>query len=192
MVLLSSWTKVSAGCVDSIAEPFELPVDAVLSEGGLEGARIEKDVDVFRKPLDDVPAFREARAALEDNLVGSCGGDDAQRLRDVVILLDDRGAQVPLAAVLLRPEYRLLEILVLKKLHVSGAPWPASCGRSAVQPAGRSRTSRRGSGNRAGGAAPRGSSRVVRRWRRSSRGRAGARKLQPGASARSVLSPTKA
>jgi len=88
--------------IDSIAEPFEFPVDAVLSEGGLEGARIEKDVDVFRKPLDEVPAFREARAALEDNLVGSGGGDDAQRLRDVVILLDDRVAQFPLAEVLLR------------------------------------------------------------------------------------------
>jgi hypothetical protein len=76
--------------VDSIAEPFELPIDAVLSEGGLEGARIEKDVDVFRKPLDEVPAFREAGAALEDNLVGICDGDDAQRLRDGVTLSRNR------------------------------------------------------------------------------------------------------
>ena len=70
--------------VDGIAEPLEFPVDAVLSEGRLEGEGIEKNVDVFRKPLDQVPAFRQARAALEDDLVGSRGGDDAQGDSSVV------------------------------------------------------------------------------------------------------------
>src|SRR5260370_10169072 len=112
-------------------------------------------MDGFGKPLDQVPAFRQARAAVEDDLVGSRGGDDAQRLRDVVILLDNRGAQFPRGEVLLRAKYRLLEILVLKKLHVSGAPWPPSCWRAAVRPAAGRRPARRGSGTPPGGAAPR-------------------------------------
>ncbi len=100
--------------VDGIAEPLEFPVDAVLSEGRLEGEGIEKNVDVFRKPLDQVPAFRQARAALEDDLVGSRGGDDAQGFGDVIILLDDCGAQFPRGEVLLRAKYCLLEIGVLE------------------------------------------------------------------------------
>jgi hypothetical protein len=62
---------------DGIAEPFEFPVDAILAKVGLEGAGIEENIDVFRKPLDQVPTFRQARAALEDDLVGNRGGDDA-------------------------------------------------------------------------------------------------------------------
>ena len=76
---------------DHIAEVLEFPVDGVLAERGPEGEGVEEDVDVFRKPLDEIPTFREARAAFEDDLVGICRGDDAQRFRDVVILLDDRG-----------------------------------------------------------------------------------------------------
>ena len=56
---------------DGIAELLEFPVDGVLAEGRLEGERIEEDVDVFRKPLDQVPALRQAGAALEDDLVGA-------------------------------------------------------------------------------------------------------------------------
>src|SRR5260370_16392876 len=174
---------------DRIPEPLEFPVDGVLAEHGLEGEGIEKNIDVFRKPLDQVPAFRQGRADLEDDLVGSCGGDDAQRHRDVVILLDKRRAQFPRGEVLLRAKYRLLEILVLKKLHVSAAPWPASCERAAARPAGRSRTARRGSGNRAGGPAPRGSCQVFRRWRRASRRPPGARNPHPRAAAPTLLLP---
>ena len=38
--------RVSA---DGIAEPLEFPVDAVLTEDGLESTGIEKNIDVFRK-----------------------------------------------------------------------------------------------------------------------------------------------
>ena len=56
---------------DRIAELLEYSVDAVLSQNGREGARIEEDVDVFRKPLDQVPALCQAGAAFEDDLVRS-------------------------------------------------------------------------------------------------------------------------
>jgi len=43
---------------DHIAEVLEFPVDGVLAEGGLEGEGLEEDIDIFRKPLDEIPAFR--------------------------------------------------------------------------------------------------------------------------------------
>ena len=66
---------------------------ALLPKGGLEGEWIKEDVDVFRKPLDQVPAFRQAGAAFEDDFVAGGGGDDPQGFGDVVVLLDDGRAQ---------------------------------------------------------------------------------------------------
>jgi hypothetical protein len=57
----------------------------------LEGERIKKEVDILGKPLDEVQAFRQAGAALEDDLVAGVFGDGSQDLGDVVVLLDDGG-----------------------------------------------------------------------------------------------------
>src|ERR1017187_7670873 len=62
---------------DGVAECLQLPVDGSMSQDGPEGLRIKENVDVFRKPLDQVPAFDQARAALEDDLVAG-GGNDPQ------------------------------------------------------------------------------------------------------------------
>ena len=63
--------------IQRVPERLELPVDGPLTERSLERQRIEKDVDVLRKPTDQIPAFRQARAALEYRLVASSAGDDA-------------------------------------------------------------------------------------------------------------------
>src|SRR5882724_10438267 len=59
---------VRANCVPKL---FELPVNSVFSQEGIEGEGIEEDINVFREPLDQVPALREACAAFEDNLASS-------------------------------------------------------------------------------------------------------------------------
>jgi hypothetical protein len=74
---------------DGVAEPFKFSVDAVLAQGGFKGEGINENVDVLRKSLDQIPALRQAGAALEDDLVGSRGGDDSQGFGDIVVLLDD-------------------------------------------------------------------------------------------------------
>ena len=57
----------------------------------MEGERVEEEVDILGEPLDQVPAFRQAGAALEDDLVAGVFGDGSQDLGDVVVLLDDGG-----------------------------------------------------------------------------------------------------
>jgi hypothetical protein len=42
---------------DGIAKTLEFTVDGTLAECQLGGERIEKDVDVFREALNEVPAF---------------------------------------------------------------------------------------------------------------------------------------
>ena len=73
LVLDKRERRVRADCV---AESLKFAVDAILSQNWLERARIEEDIDVFGETLDQVPAFRQARAAFEDDLVGSGDGDD--------------------------------------------------------------------------------------------------------------------
>ena len=78
---------------DRVAQHLEFAIDAVLSEHGREGARVEEDVDVLGESLDQVPAFRQTGGALEDNLVANRGRDDAERFGDVAVLLDERRPQ---------------------------------------------------------------------------------------------------
>ena len=106
---------------DCVAKLLEFAVDRLLSELRLEGPRVEKEVDVFRKPLNEIPALGEARAALEDRPVARSLGDDAQGFGDVVILLDNCRTQ-PLAGEMLRcPDDCLVEVGMVKKFHVRGA-----------------------------------------------------------------------
>src|SRR5207247_607845 len=61
---------------DGVTEFLEFPIDAVFPEWRLECARIQEDVDVFRKPLDHVPTFRQTGTALEEDgavVVGDSG-----------------------------------------------------------------------------------------------------------------------
>ena len=76
MVWLSSAEKCQRRMrADGIAEFLQLAVDGSLAQGWPEGVGIKENVDVFRKPLDQVPAFGQARAALEDDLVAGAGDD---------------------------------------------------------------------------------------------------------------------
>ena len=72
IVWLSSWQERQARVRrDGVAQFLELPVDSVPAQWGIEGERIEKDVDVFRESRDQIPAFQQARPALEDDLVAA-------------------------------------------------------------------------------------------------------------------------
>jgi hypothetical protein len=64
--------------------------------------------------LDKVPPFSQAGAAFEDNFVSGSDGDNAQRFRDVIVLLDNGGAQSSVAEMVRRLDNRLLEIGVFK------------------------------------------------------------------------------
>ena len=55
--------------LDRLAELLQFAVDAFLAQRRIERGRVEEDVDVFREPLDQVPALRQAGAALEDDLL---------------------------------------------------------------------------------------------------------------------------
>ena len=128
MVWLSFSTNVSAGCCSIAWRSFfssrSIPF---LPRGGVERGRVEEDVDVFREPLDQVPALRQAGAALEDDLAAGRLLDDAQRLRDVVILLDDRLAQAARAEMLRRADDGLLEVRMLKQPHGSWRSFACHC-----------------------------------------------------------------
>jgi hypothetical protein len=123
-----------------VAQPPQLAVDGVLAERGAEGVRIEKDIDVFRKALDQVPAFRQARAALEADLVARRSRDCAQGLGDVVVLFDNGRPQPPALKMRRRLENGLLEVGMLEQLHVSGASSTAIAGHAATRRARRIRT----------------------------------------------------
>src|SRR5580693_4420141 len=87
---------------------------------GIEGERIEKDIDVFGKTRNEIPAFQQARATLEDHFVVA-RRDDAQDFCYVVILFDHGGTQPLRLEVLGGPEDRLIEIRVLEEPHRSGS-----------------------------------------------------------------------
>jgi hypothetical protein len=70
----------------------------------------KENADVFREALDQVPASGQARPALENHPGARPLLDDAQRLSDVVIFLDDRFAQAPRAEVLRRADDGLLNV----------------------------------------------------------------------------------
>ena len=110
---------------DRLPQLLQFAVDCFLAQGRVECGRVEEDVDVFREPLDQVPALRQAGAALEDHLAARLLLDDAQGLRDEVVLLDDRLAQAPRAEMLRRADDGLLEVRVFKQFHGSCAPSPA-------------------------------------------------------------------
>jgi len=83
-----------------VAKFLEFAVDSPFPERRSKGLRVEEDVNVFRKPLDQVPSLGEARAAFEDDDVVAVGGvddvgvgggraggrgDGAQRFRGVIV-----------------------------------------------------------------------------------------------------------
>src|SRR5262249_31033171 len=71
--------------VDDLPQLLQLAVNRVLAQGRVEGGRVQEDVDVFGKPLYQVPALRQAGAALEDDLAARRLLDDAQGLGAEVI-----------------------------------------------------------------------------------------------------------
>ena len=107
---------------DGIPKFLQFSVDGLLPERRLKCERIEEEVNVFREPLDQIPALRQACAAFQDRLVARGLRDDSQRLGDIVILLDDCRAQPLAAKMLRRRQDRLLEVGMFKELHVNGAP----------------------------------------------------------------------
>jgi hypothetical protein len=110
-------------CRHGIAKFLKFAVYGPFPQRGLKGLRVKKNIDVFRKPLNQVPSFRQAGAALEDDHVfGDGPGNSPQRFGDVVVFLDDRRPQSLLAKVLRRLEHGLLEIAMLKQSHAGEAP----------------------------------------------------------------------
>ena len=99
---------------DAVAQALELAVDRALSQHRIECPGIEEDVNVFREPLNQVPAFRKARAALENDLVPDGIRDEAERLGDVVVLFDERRPETAGSEVFRRLEDRLLEVRMIK------------------------------------------------------------------------------
>jgi len=53
--------------IHGIAKLFKFSVNGSFPERCRERELVQKDVDVFRKTLDQIPAFRKARAAFEDD-----------------------------------------------------------------------------------------------------------------------------
>src|ERR1700693_2880388 len=86
----------------------------------IEGEGIEKDVDVFGKTRNEIPAFQQARPALEDDLAAAYR-DNPQDFCDVVILFDHGGTQLLRLEVLGGPDDRLIEIRVFEEPHRSGS-----------------------------------------------------------------------
>jgi hypothetical protein len=85
---------------DAVAKLLEFAINGPLPQFWAEGKWIKEDVDVLRKPLDQVPTLRQAGTAFEDHLVACAGGDDSQGFRNLVVLLDDGWAQSLLAKML--------------------------------------------------------------------------------------------
>src|ERR1019366_4196014 len=101
-----------------IAHFLQLAVDAPLGQFGLIADGIKENVDVFGKSIDQVPALRQARASLEDHLVAGKLRDDAERLRDEVVFLDQALLQ---AKMLGGRKNGLIEILVLEESHAAAS-----------------------------------------------------------------------
>lgn len=150
-----------------IPQFLEFPVDRSFAQGRREGKRVEEDIDVLRKPLDQVPTLREARAAFENDFVASRGGNSPQGFGDEVILFDDGRPQPAISKVRHYPENGLTEILVFKQLHVEGVPWLARRERLADRRANRSRTAKGDSRNPSKTEARTASFPTVRQWRRA-------------------------
>src|SRR5208282_2716797 len=106
----------------SIPKSLKFTINRPLTQGRFECERIEKDVDIFRKALDQLPAFRETRSPFEDHAIAICDSNDSKRFGNVVVLLDQRGSQSFSAEVLRSLEYRLLEIRMLAEPHLSAIP----------------------------------------------------------------------
>ena len=85
---------------NAVTESLDFTINGSLSQLRQKSKWIKENVDVLGKPLDQVPAFRQAGAAFEDHLVAGAGGDDSQGFRNVVVLLDDGWAQSLLAKML--------------------------------------------------------------------------------------------
>ena len=119
--------------LDRLAELLQLAVDPLLAQGRVERGRVEEDVDVFRESLDQAPALGQAGAALENDLGAGRLLDDAQGLRDVIILLDDRLAQAARAEMVRRADDGLLEVRMLNKLR-QAIPLDSARGRNCRPP----------------------------------------------------------
>src|SRR5262249_32066072 len=89
-----------------------------------------------------VPALRQAGAALENHLAARRFFDNAQGLGDEVILFDDRLAQAPRAEMLRRADNGLLEVGVFKQLHGFCAPSLAIPARAPARQGSRNQTGR--------------------------------------------------
>ncbi len=116
---------------------FQFPIEPLAAEWRCECARIEEQVDVFREPVDQPPTLRKAGTAFEDDMVASDRSDVAQRLGDVVVLLDDGRPQAAHLVMVRSPLDGLIEVRVLAEPHA--APLALAChtlavGRSAKAP----------------------------------------------------------
>jgi hypothetical protein len=98
---------------DHFAKLIQLAVDAFLPERRVERARVEENVDVFREPLYQAPAFGEAGAALENDPSADRLLDDAQRFGDIVIFLDEGLAQAVRTKMVRCADDGLLEVWML-------------------------------------------------------------------------------
>src|SRR6185437_9362165 len=100
--------------LDGLPKLLQLVVNRFLAQRRRKCSWIEENVDVFRKPLDQVPTLGQARAALEDYFVAGGLLDDTQRLRNEIVFFDERLAQATRTEVLRRADDGLLELRVLK------------------------------------------------------------------------------
>ena len=123
-----------------IAKFLEFSVNGVLAQDWCEGLGIEENINVFRKPLNQIPTLGQAGAPFEDDLVAHGTRDGTQGLGNKLLLFDHCRTQATTAKMILGAEHGLAEILMFKESHLSGAPSHAMTARWANRPAGRIQT----------------------------------------------------
>jgi hypothetical protein len=108
-----TWTAYSEEIDQgSVVKPISVPVDS--------------------DQLDEIPSFREAGPALENDFVGTGVGYYAKRLGNVIVLLHNRWSQIPLSKVFCGPQDCLLKIGMFKESQAIFCPSPANRWRLAM------------------------------------------------------------
>ena len=102
---------------DGVAQMFELAVDTVLAKRRLKSAGVKEDVDVFGKPLDQVPSFGQTGSPFENGLVLVNAGDDAKGFGDVIVFFNDGSSKPSGLKVIGGAQDGLFEIRVLSQSH---------------------------------------------------------------------------
>jgi hypothetical protein len=107
---------------DGVAQAFELAVDTVLAKRMLKSSGVKEDVDVFGKPLDQVPSFGQTGSPFENGLVLVKAGDDTKGFGDVIVFFNDGSSESSGLKVIGGAQDGLFEISVLSQSHSAVFP----------------------------------------------------------------------